>query len=84
MDDMIVPSGYGIGITAEMLPRIFEMPDEPARAAGRTRHRLSLVKGLVDLHGGSIGRAATGQARKRVRRSPAGRCRTARSPDPTE
>jgi CheY-like chemotaxis protein len=48
----------GIGITAEMLPRIFEIFSQakPAlvRSQGGLGIGLSLVKGLVELHGGMI------------------------------
>ena len=48
----------GIGIMAEMLPRIFEIFTQSNRALVRSQGGLgiglSLVKGLVELHGGSI------------------------------
>ena len=48
----------GIGITAEQLPHIFEMFAQVAPALVRSQGGLgiglSLVKGLVELHGGSV------------------------------
>ena len=49
---------YGIGMPAEALPKIFEMFAQVENAAGRSEGGLgiglSLVKGLVELHGGTI------------------------------
>jgi PAS domain S-box-containing protein len=54
----------GIGIQAEVLPRIFEIfsqvRSESAGASGGLGIGLSLVKGLVELHGGTIGAASDG------------------------
>ena len=48
----------GIGIAAEMLPHIFEIfwqaTDALVRSQGGLGIGLSLVKGLVELHGGSV------------------------------
>jgi len=48
----------GIGISAEMLPRIFEIFTQASQAIDRSQGGLgiglSLVKGLVDLHGGHV------------------------------
>lgn len=48
----------GIGISADMLPRVFEIFSQSKRALERSQGGLgiglSLVKGLVELHGGSI------------------------------
>ena len=68
----------GIGIVAEMLPRIFEIFSQakPAlvRSQGGLGIGLSLVKGLVELHGGSIEARSDGAGPgERVRRPPAGR-----------
>lgn len=48
----------GIGITAEMLPRIFALfgqaPEAVTRSEGGLGIGLSLVKGVVELHGGRV------------------------------
>ena len=48
----------GIGITADMLPRVFEIFSQSKQSLERSQSGLgiglSLVKGLVELHGGSI------------------------------
>ena len=57
-DVVVSVKDSGIGIAAEMLPRIFEIFSQakPAlvRSQGGLGIGLSLVKGLVELHGGSI------------------------------
>jgi PAS domain S-box-containing protein len=58
-DDVTVSvKDNGIGIAAEMLPHIFEIFSQAKPASERSRGGLgiglSLVKGLVELHGGSI------------------------------
>jgi CheY-like chemotaxis protein len=57
-DVLVSVKDNGIGITAEMLPRMFEIFAQSNRALVRSQGGLgiglSLVKGLVDLHGGSI------------------------------
>jgi PAS domain S-box-containing protein len=57
-DVIVSVKDSGIGITAEMLPRIFDIFSQakPAlvRSQGGLGIGLSLVKGLVDLHGGSV------------------------------
>jgi PAS domain S-box-containing protein len=67
----------GIGIPAEMLPQVFEMfiqsKESLLRAQGGLGIGLSLVKGLVELHGGSIEArsAGTGQGSQFIVRLPA-------------
>ena len=57
-DVIVSVKDNGIGIVAEMLPRIFEIFAQSPRASTRSQGGLgiglSLVKGLVELHGGSI------------------------------
>jgi PAS domain S-box-containing protein len=57
--DLIVSvKDSGIGITTDMLPHVFEIFSQAKRALERAQGGLgiglSLVKGLVELHGGSI------------------------------
>jgi PAS domain S-box-containing protein len=57
----------GIGIAADMLPRLFEIfsQAEPAleRSQGGLGIGLSLVRGLVELHGGRIAASSAGAGR---------------------
>jgi CheY-like chemotaxis protein len=57
-DVAITVSDQGIGIPAEALPTIFDVfsqtSEARARAQGGVGIGLSLVKGLVELHGGSV------------------------------
>jgi PAS domain S-box-containing protein len=57
-DIMVSVKDNGIGIMTEMLPRIFEIFAQSKRALtwsqGGLGIGLSLVKGLVELHGGSV------------------------------
>jgi len=57
-DVIVSVKDNGIGITAELLPRVFDIfaqsPRALVRSPGGLGIGLSLVKGLVELHGGSI------------------------------
>jgi PAS domain S-box-containing protein len=57
----------GIGIAAEMLPRVFEIFSQEKPALVRSQDGLgiglSLVKGLVELHGGSVEAKSAGPNR---------------------
>jgi PAS domain S-box-containing protein len=57
----------GIGIAAEHLPRLFEMFSQAApaleRAQGGLGIGLSLVKGLVEMHGGTVTARSAGAGR---------------------
>ena len=55
---MVSVRDTGIGIAAEHLPHLFEMFSQvtprAGAVAGRAGHRLALVRGLVELHGGRV------------------------------
>jgi PAS domain S-box-containing protein len=57
----------GIGIASDMLPRLFQIfsqaPSAVGRAQGGLGIGLSLVRGLVDLHGGTIEARSEGEHR---------------------
>ena len=57
-DVVVSVQDSGIGIAAEMLPRVFEIFSQATPALGRSQGGLgiglSLVKGLVELHGGRV------------------------------
>jgi signal transduction histidine kinase/ActR/RegA family two-component response regulator len=56
----------GIGIASDLLPRIFEMFAQGSHASGGSAGLgigLSLAKGLVELHGGSIEARSAGEGR---------------------
>jgi len=57
-DSVIVVKDGGIGITRESMPRIFDLFTQgeraPDRAAGGLGIGLSLVKQIVELHGGTV------------------------------
>jgi signal transduction histidine kinase/ActR/RegA family two-component response regulator len=57
----------GIGISAEMLPRIFDLFEQAARSADRSQGGLgiglALVKNLVALHGGTVSAHSDGLGR---------------------
>lgn len=67
-DDVVVSiEDDGIGIAAEMLPHVFEIFSQERSAAVRSQVGLgvglSLVKGLVELHGGKIEARSDGPGR---------------------
>jgi PAS domain S-box-containing protein len=57
----------GIGISAEMMPRVFEMFTQAQRALDRSQGGLglglALVRGIVELHGGSVSAHSEGENR---------------------
>jgi PAS domain S-box-containing protein len=57
-DVVVSVSDDGMGIAAEMLPRLFDIFSQSKRALQRSREGLgiglSLVRGLVELHGGRV------------------------------
>jgi CheY-like chemotaxis protein len=61
---MIRVRDTGVGIPAEMLPRVFEMFTQVDRSSKRAQGGLgiglSLVRGLVQMHGGSVEAASAG------------------------
>jgi PAS domain S-box-containing protein len=64
---VVTVSDTGIGIEPEMLPRLFDVFAQADRTLARTRGGLglglSVVKGLVDLHGGQVAAASKGPGR---------------------
>ena len=66
-DAVVSIKDTGIGISAEMLPQIFEMFTQARQAIDRSQGGLgiglSLVKGLTGLHGGSIEARSAGPGR---------------------
>jgi PAS domain S-box-containing protein len=63
-DVVVSVTDDGIGIGAEMMPRLFEMFSQgvhgPEQTAGGLGIGLSLVKGLVELHGGTVEASSDG------------------------
>jgi PAS domain S-box-containing protein len=66
-DAVIRVRDHGIGIHPEMLPRVFEMFRQADRTGGRSRGGLgiglSLVKRIVELHGGTVTATSEGLGR---------------------
>ena len=66
-DVIVSVKDNGIGITAELLPRVFDIfaqsPRALVRSPGGLGIGLSLVKGLVELHGGSVEARSEGTGR---------------------
>jgi PAS domain S-box-containing protein len=64
---VVTVSDTGIGIEPEMLPRLFDVFAQADRTLARTRGGLglglSVVKGLIDLHGGQVAAASKGPGR---------------------
>ena len=76
----------GIGIAAELLPKVFDLfmqAERPVdRSDGGLGIGLTLVRQLIELHGGSVDAASEGPGPgSRVHRSPAVHCRP-QSPSP--
>jgi PAS domain S-box-containing protein len=63
----VIVQDTGVGITEEMLPRLFDIFAQADRSLERSRGGLglglALVKGLVGLHGGSVTAASEGPGR---------------------
>jgi PAS domain S-box-containing protein len=61
---VVVVADDGMGIAAEMMPRLFTLFAQAHAARGRTQDGLgvglSLVRGLVELHGGSVQARSSG------------------------
>ena len=70
----------GLGITSDLLPRVFDLFTQGARSLDRSQGGLglglTLVKSLVELHGGTVQAtsAGPGQGSEFVVRLPAGAC----------
>ena len=66
-DAIIRVRDNGIGIHPEMLPRVFEMFRQADRTGGRSRGGLgiglSLVKRIIDMHGGTVTASSEGLGR---------------------
>jgi PAS domain S-box-containing protein len=67
-DELVVSvTDDGIGISAEMLPRVFDIFSQAERALERSQGGLgvglSLVRGLVELHGGRVEARSDGPGR---------------------
>jgi signal transduction histidine kinase/ActR/RegA family two-component response regulator len=66
-DVIVTVRDNGIGISAEMLPRIFNLFEQAARSADRAQGGLgiglALVKNLVTLHGGTVSAHSDGPGR---------------------
>jgi CheY-like chemotaxis protein len=69
-DIVLSVADNGNGIDAEMLPRIFELfyqhPQSLARSRGGLGLGLSIVRGIVELHGGSVSAHSEGSGKGSV------------------
>jgi signal transduction histidine kinase len=63
----VIVQDTGVGITEDMLPRLFDIFAQADRSLERSRGGLglglALVKGLVSLHGGTVSAASEGPGR---------------------
>jgi len=61
----VILAGRGVGIPADMLPRIFEIfvqcRDSLGRSQGELGIGLNLVQRLVELHGGQVSASSAGE-----------------------
>ena len=74
-DAVITVQDSGIGLTQDMLPRVFDMfaqvDRSMERAQGGLGIGLALVKRLVEMHGGSVAAFSEARTRLPLRRAPA-------------
>jgi PAS domain S-box-containing protein len=92
-DDVVLVSvrDTGIGIAAESLPRIFDMFSQVERSIERSNGGLgiglALVKGLVEMHGGTVTAESAGPKKGTtvtVRLPVAAKCSNHETPGPSE
>ena len=89
-DAVVSVEDNGIGISAEMLPKVFDLftqaPTSLARAQGGLGIGLTLVRSLVELHGGKVGVESEGAGRgsRFTVRLPLAQARQAAPPGPVQ